>query len=60
MANFYPVYIVVESCEPVDISPHLFRICMKDMGTVMMLMAISFFDVASVAVTTDVSSFIYH
>ena len=60
MANFYPIYVVIKGGKPIDVSPYLFRICMKDMGTVMMLMTIGFFDVASIAVATDVSSFIYY
>ena len=60
MVNFYPIYIVIKRGESIDVIPNLFRICMENMGTVMMLMAVGFFDVASIAVTTDMCSFINH
>ena len=60
MANFYPIYIVVKRGESIDVIPNLFRVCMKDMGTVMMLMAISFFDVSSEAISSNMIPLIYN
>ena len=58
MANFYSIYIVIKRGESIDVIPDFFRVCMKNMGTVMMLMAISFFDVASETITTYMCSLI--